>query len=423
MIEKRFTRIFTSMLKAFAIVLLPYVMVKDLLNINSEELFISFLILIFIFSLFFIYLEKKILLLQEKIKINYKREKNPHYFFELGEIKHFSEIDIKKYKIFKNFKINGFKRVNIIAGLNNSGKTSLLEAIYFLTTQNDIKAFLEIVKFQNKLEYIEPNWLGEAIREDIKLKATFNNINTEVEILNFETDESIDKNGYVKTFEIHSRVEDNNNSSKVHIYTTKEPEFYYKNIKYLCRSMFKSPYFYNHSDLLESHATSVDKKAMREIIEFIKTIDNKIESIELIEKNGVKRFSVTSSEFEEARDITTYGEGVQRVFEIALAFAYCKNGILLIDELETAIHKSLLRDFTKFLQLFAEKFNVQVFVTSHSKECIDAFVQNGYEDNSELMAYLLEYKNQKLTYRYIDGDRLHDLIDSMDLDIRGEKSD
>ncbi|MEA3227759.1 MAG: AAA family ATPase [Campylobacterota bacterium] len=120
--------------------------------------------------------------------------------------------------------------------------------------------------------------------------------------------------------------------------------------------------------------------------------------------------------------MTTFGEGLQRVFEISLAFASSKNGVLLIDELETAIHKSLLIDFTQFIQELSERFNVQVFITSHSKECIDAFVKNGHKDNSELIAYLLENKDSKYSYKYIDGDRLQSLVESMDLDIRGEKN-
>jgi len=187
----------------------------------------------------------------------------------------------------------------------------------------------------------------------------------------------------------------------------------------LCSSMFKSPYFYNHSDLLNSHAVTLDKKIMPKVINFIQKVDKSIENIELREMNGIKRFSVISSKFDEAKDITTYGEGLQRIFEIALAFTYCKNGVLLIDEIETAIHNSLLREFTQFIQEFAEEFNVQVFITTHSKECIDAFVKNNYKDNGELIAYLLENNNGNFSYKYIDGTRLEYLVESMDLDIRG----
>ena len=78
-------------------------------------------------------------------------------------------------------------------------------------------------------------------------------------------------------------------------------------------------------------------------------------------------------------DLTQFGEGVQRIFHIGLLFAYARGGIVLIDEFENAIHYTLLRPFTRLVQELAIKFDVQVFLTSHSKECIDAFVQNDFQ--------------------------------------------
>jgi AAA15 family ATPase/GTPase len=275
-------------------------------------------------------------------------------------------------------------------------------------------------KFNNNLD---PIWLNQILNHDIEIKAIFNDINTSVLIENGGTNEEIDKVDYVNTVSISTKVGEENNTSKIHLYSNKKPILHFKDIRYLCFSMFKSPYFYNHEDLLNSYADSVNKKMDQPIIRFLQKIDHNIQDIKLIEKNGIKRFAVISDNFENARDLTSFGEGLQRIFEISLAFASSKNGILLIDELETAIHKSLLIDFTCFIQELAEKFNVQVFITSHSKECIDAFVQNDYKDNSELIAYLIENNNNRFSYKYIDGDRLHSLIESMDIDIRGDRSE
>jgi AAA15 family ATPase/GTPase len=69
----------------------------------------------------------------------------------------------------------------------------------------------------------------------------------------------------------------------------------------------------------------------------------------------------------------------------------------------------------------AVKFNVQVFITSHSKECIDAFVNNEFK-NDEISAYLLENKDNKITTKYVGGDRLKYLIENIGLDIRGNQN-
>ena len=52
-------------------------------------------------------------------------------------------IKINNYKCFQNFEIKDFKRINIFVGDNNSGKTSLLEAVALL----DPKTFKQKNKF------------------------------------------------------------------------------------------------------------------------------------------------------------------------------------------------------------------------------------------------------------------------------------
>ena len=40
------------------------------------------------------------------------------------------KLEIRNYRIFRELKIDQLRRINLIAGSNNSGKTSLLEAIF-----------------------------------------------------------------------------------------------------------------------------------------------------------------------------------------------------------------------------------------------------------------------------------------------------
>lgn len=362
-------------------------------------------------------------LLPTKTNISLDSIKNKQTIFTLGLQQHFTQIEIKQYKQFKDFKINGFKKVNIIAGLNNSGKTTLLEAIYFLTIQNDISLFFDIIKLRNKFSQgVDPIWLNKSL-ENINLIAQFNQIKTEVKIEKYENqDENIEKSNYVTSVGINSTIGNKSYNSNVDMYSNATPSLRFKNIIHLTSSMFKSPYFYHNDDLLNSYSSAVLSGLDEKIINFIKKLNPNIKDIKLIEENGIKRFMVILNNDESPRDITSFGEGLQRIFEISLSFASCENGIVLIDELETAIHKSMLIDFTQFIQELANEFNVQVFLTSHSKECIDAFVKNNYTNNDELMAFLLENKDGIYEYQYIDGNRLENLIKSRDLDIRGEQN-
>jgi AAA15 family ATPase/GTPase len=54
---------------------------------------------------------------------------------ELGEAAFvFTQIHIQNFRSFRDIEISPFNRINLISGLNNTGKTGLLEAI-FLTLQ------------------------------------------------------------------------------------------------------------------------------------------------------------------------------------------------------------------------------------------------------------------------------------------------
>lgn len=367
-------------------------------------------------------LENFLKLIPQKSSIEIDGEYNFGVCFEVGIKSHFSKLHIESYKIFQNFTIEKFNKINIFAGLNNTGKTSLLEAIYLLTKQNDVNAFFEIVRLKNKFEKLIPIWINKTLDDSaIKINGVYNGVSTGVAISKYEASD-IDKAGYITSVQVESFIDDENkNSSKVDLYEYTPLKLYYENIKVLCHSMFKSPFFYKESDLLLSYSKSYEKKLMPTIVKFLKKVDAQIKDIGLTEEYGIKRFLVDSQKYSDKKiDITSYGEGLQRIFEISLAFAYAKHGVILIDELETGIHHSLLIEFTKFIQELSAKFNVQVFVTSHSKECIDAFVKNGVR-NSEISAYILQNINGQIKYQHSDGERLFRLVENMDIDMRGGK--
>jgi AAA15 family ATPase/GTPase len=49
----------------------------------------------------------------------------------------FKEIHIQNFRGIKDLKINDFKQVNLFVGANNSGKTSVLEALYISLNPNN----------------------------------------------------------------------------------------------------------------------------------------------------------------------------------------------------------------------------------------------------------------------------------------------
>ena len=54
------------------------------------------------------------------------------------------EITIQNYRTFNDFHIDGLATVNLIVGMNNTGKTSLLEAIYLLVNPGRRRVFIRV---------------------------------------------------------------------------------------------------------------------------------------------------------------------------------------------------------------------------------------------------------------------------------------
>ncbi|HEY4033525.1 MAG TPA: AAA family ATPase [Ktedonobacteraceae bacterium] len=63
---------------------------------------------------------------------------------------------------------------------------------------------------------------------------------------------------------------------------------------------------------------------------------------------------------------------MSRLLSIILAIATAKNGVVLIDEVDTGIHHSRMPKIWEGICKAARAFNCQVFATTHSYECLQA---------------------------------------------------
>jgi AAA15 family ATPase/GTPase len=96
------------------------------------------------------------------------------------------------------------------------------------------------------------------------------------------------------------------------------------------------------------------------------------------------------------------GDGILHVLSIASAMANSQDGLVLIDEIENGLHYSVLTDVWKMIFQTSQKLNVQVFVATHSDECIKA----AYEAVESLKCYdsLKLYRFDRIK----DGTRVED---------------
>ena len=169
--------------------------------------------------------------------------------------------------------------------------------------------------------------------------------------------------------------------------------------------------------LVDIHGKVVEMGRFKILLDFLKdSFDEAIESIELTNIGGMMRFLVKSNYNDIPLELTKYGEGLQRIFEISLYMLYCSDGCLFIDELDSAIHKNLLGKFVDFINRLSQEFNVQVFITTHSKECVDTLSAIIQPEN--LSAYRMSSHGTDYKIDYCDGKELKSLIDNFEFDIR-----
>ncbi len=80
--------------------------------------------------------------------------------------------------------------------------------------------------------------------------------------------------------------------------------------------------------------------------------------------------------------LSTYGDGVKRALVLANEIARSRGGILLIDEIETSIHKQYYDDIFRFVTKACQQYNVQLFITTHSLEAVDGLLKTQDYDKS-----------------------------------------
>ena len=73
--------------------------------------------------------------------------------------------------------------------------------------------------------------------------------------------------------------------------------------------------------------------------------------------------------------LNSMGDGMLRVLQLALKLFAAKGGFLLIDEFENGLHYSVQEKVWGLLFEVAERHNIQIFATTHSWDCIESFTK------------------------------------------------
>ena len=112
------------------------------------------------------------------------------------------------------------------------------------------------------------------------------------------------------------------------------------------------------------------------------------------------------------------GDGAVHLFAIALALANCRDGILLLDEIENGVHHTLHPQMWSLILQAAQELNVQVVATTHSLDCIHGFAKATTDQSADdVVGLRLEKAGEAERLIAYDARRLH-LLYEQDRDMR-----
>ena len=117
--------------------------------------------------------------------------------------------------------------------------------------------------------------------------------------------------------------------------------------------------------------------------------------------------------------LTVFGDGMRRAALIAGALIHLQGGgVLLIDEIEAGIHVKALKKVFAWLVNAARELNVQVFVTTHSLEALDAIVATSSDHLEDTVAYHLSPSANETRVKRYSGELLNRIRGERGLDVR-----
>ena len=345
-------------------------------------------------------------------------------------------LTIRNFRVFDELSIEKLSRVNLIAGRNNAGKTSLLEAMFLLSGGgNPHMALNSNVIRGPDLPVTGPR---ETLRETF-WKPMFNALDTSrtVEIVAGNAARgplklriSLERPSLVElplgdSSEVSAKNLQSEPALLLSFKRASEPEVEGRikiagqslqvdqpNVPIPFDAVILTTRVTNHQEDAARLGRLRKQKQGTQIIDALKIIEPQLQSIE---DNSASGFPMIWGDIglPELVPLAMMGEGMTRLARLVLAIAASPNGLVLVDEIETGLHHTVLADVWRAVDEAARQYDTQVVATTHSYECIRA-AHEALGGGDGFLLHRLEVSdkgNRCVTYspESIDAAMRHDL--------------
>lgn len=318
-----------------------------------------------------------------------------------------TQLEIKNFRGFSEYKLDDVGQVNLLVGTNNCGKTTVLEAIDLLKSWGDISVLLSILdrrgeriasetakesmpdpdlcRFFNNFQLtLESNFSINSLEES--LKASIQEISHESDLF-----ENPDFSGHYLL-----NIQANNDKKNKQYPVSQTGVILRRTGGVLSRRMFprNNPSDEINIEFVPASSLSIQKTiALFEKIVLTPDEELVLDALKIIEPSITRIASfgaespryrggilVKSSKWDQRIPIGSFGDGIWRLLGLILSLVEAKGGTLLIDEIDTGLHHTVMSKMWKLICTTAKKLNVQVFATTHSRDCWETLADNAVED-------------------------------------------
>jgi len=315
-------------------------------------------------------------------------------------------LTISGYRGFSHFEMGGLGRINLLVGRNNGGKTSVLEMLNLLGSGGDPSAILRIVSRRGERVYFEqqtrqPDTEFEINHlfhgHDLRIGATFS-----VSAKNQTPARAVRcAIGDAKPDPQLISEADGGTPASILLEFSGTPRPPVSAIPLTRRGGLRgdaldpirrgqrsvgpepSPVQFISTESLTFDALALMwnqialTQAQGRVVKALKFIERKIEAIAPLIAPGPYYYGGGRGGFIVKLDgvdlpipIGSLGDGTWRLLALSIALSRAKDGLLLIDEIDTGLHHSVMADMWRLIDETAKELNIQVFASTHSYDCV-----------------------------------------------------
>lgn len=312
------------------------------------------------------------------------------------------QVEFENFRGFRQLALNGLRRVNLIVGKNNSGKTSLIEGIATLVSPTvPVQQYRQLRQLEQHVDSkFNASKLSKWVVYD-GLKA----LRAEIS--------GIWRNDQLRVVLGEVRG-DSDSVSRQHPEGSKKARQEPVIPTCVVSAQHRSP-----QQLVESLGNAVRRQQGEELLEStLASVDPRIKKVRISPVGRTTEVFVDIG-LSSLIPISQVGQGVYRLVEIFSEIIGADARIAFIDEIENGIHHSSLSDIWRGIAEAAKNFDVQIFATTHSYECIEAahaaFLK---QPKYELGIVQLFRESGRIQGRVLDEEHIAAAIDG-DIDLRG----